>query len=125
MAFSIGVRKIASAPSAITALMFWQPSSTARLTSPTEYIGWFPIGNEWGELSSDGEIAQHGPNHVMSDSAITGTIASAKYVNEPTTETTPSSTAWRAHVAAIAASNCSSHTWTSTGRPLMPPLSLM
>ena len=81
--------------------------------------------NECGDVSSDGEIGQHAPNQVMSDSAITGTIASAKYVNEPTIDTTSSATASRAHVAAMAGSNCSSQTMTSSGRPLIPPFELM
>jgi hypothetical protein len=41
-------------------------------------MGWLPMLNEYGDVSSDGEIGQHAPNHVMSDSATTGTIASAK-----------------------------------------------
>src|SRR5215213_4702892 len=125
MAFSIGVRKIASAPSAITALMFSQPSSTAFFTAPTAYIGWLPMLNEYGLVSSDGVIGQHAPNHVMLDSAITGTIDSAKNVNEPTIDTMPSSTACRAHVAATAGSNCSSQTVTSSGWPAIPPRALM
>ena len=114
IAFFIGSMKI-WAPSMITALIFLQPSSTALLTAPTAYIGWFPMLNECGSVSSDGVIGQQAPNHVMSDAAITGTIDSAKNVNEPTIETSPSSTAWRAHVAATAGSNCSSHTVTSSG----------
>ncbi len=125
MAFCIGGRKIASAPSMITALMFSQPSSIARFTAPTAYIGWLPIGNECGSVSSDGVIGQHSPNHVMFDSARTGTMLSAKNENEPTTDTMPSSTACRAHVAAMAGSNCSSQTVTSSGRPAIPPRALM
>src|SRR6478752_9120901 len=113
------------APSMITALIFLQPSSTAFFTAPTAYIGWLPMLNECLSLSSDGVTGQHAPNQVMSDAAITGTIDSAKKVNDPTTETTPSSTAWRAHVAATAASNCSSQTITSSGWPAMPPRLLM
>ncbi|MEL7158417.1 MAG: hypothetical protein AAFN30_17715, partial [Actinomycetota bacterium] len=37
----------------------------ARLTAPTAYIGWLPIGNEWGLVSSEGVIGQHGPNQLM------------------------------------------------------------
>ena len=81
--------------------------------------------NEYGLVSSDGVIGQHAPNQVMLDSAITGTIDSAKYVNEPTIDTMSSSTAWRAHVVATAGSNCSSHTVTSSGRPAIPPRALM
>src|SRR3954453_6353792 len=124
IAFSIGGMKI-WAPSMITALMCLQPSSTAFFTAPTAYIGWLPMLNEWGSVSSDGVMGQQAPNHVMSDAAITGTIDSAKNVNEPTTDTTPSSTAWRAHVAATAASNCSSQTVPSSGCPAMPPRLLM
>src|SRR5918994_7534742 len=109
----------------ITALMFSHPSSTARFTAPTAYIGWLPIGNEYGLVSSDGVIGQHGPNHVMLESAMTGTIDSAKNVNDPTTDSMSSSTAWRAHVAATAGSNCSSQTVTSSGRPAIPPCALM
>src|SRR5262245_31343878 len=123
IAFSIGGMKI-WAPSMITALIFLQPSSTAFLTAPTAYIGWLPMLNECGSVSSDGVIGQQAPNQVMSDSAMTGTIDSAKNVNEPTIETTPSSTAWRAHVAATAGSNCSSQTSTSSGWPAMPPRAL-
>ena len=124
IAFSIGGRKI-WAPSMMTALIAWQPSSMARLMMPTAYIGWLPMGNECGLVSSDGVIGQHGPNQVMSDSAITGTMLSAKNVNEPTTDTMFSSTASRAQAAATAGSNCSSHTVTSSGRPPMPPRALM
>ena len=109
----------------MTALMFSQPSSTARFTAPTAYIGWLPMLNEYGLVSSDGVIGQQAPNHVMLDSAITGTIDSAKNVNEPTIDTMPSSTAWRAQVVATAGSNCSSQTVTSSGRPAMPPRALM
>src|SRR4029079_6346509 len=109
----------------ITALIFLQPSSTALLTAPTAYIGWFPMLNECGSVSSDGVIGQQAPNHVMSDAAITGTIDSAKKGNEPTIATSPASTAWRAHVAATAGSNCSSHTVTSSGWPAIPPRELM
>ena len=124
IAFSIGGMKI-WAPSMMTALMFWQPSSTAFFTAPTAYIGWLPMLNEWGSVSSDGVIGQQAPNHVMSESAITGTIDSAKNVNEPTIDTMSSSTACRAHVAATAGSNCSSQTVTSSGWPAMPPRALM
>ena len=51
----------------MTALMFLQPSSTARFTAPTAYIGWLPIGNECGSVSSDGVIGQHSPNQVIFD----------------------------------------------------------
>ena len=64
MAFSIGGMKI-WAPSMMTALMFSQPSSTAFFTAPTAYIGWLPMLNEYGLVSSDGVIGQHAPNHVM------------------------------------------------------------
>jgi hypothetical protein len=47
IAFSIGGRKT-WAPSMITALMFSQPSSTARFTAPTAYIGWLPMGTSTG-----------------------------------------------------------------------------
>src|SRR6476659_1315831 len=123
MAFSIGGRKIC-APSMMTPLMSSQPSSTACCTAPTAYIGWLPMLNEYGLVSSDGVIGQHAPNQVMLDSEITGTIDSAKYVNEPTIDTMSSSTAWRAHVVATAGSNCSSHTVTSSGRPAIPPRAL-
>ena len=77
MAFSIGGTKIC-APSITTALIFLHPSSTARLTCPTPYIGWLPIGNECLLVNSDGAIAQHTPNQVMFDSAITGIMLSPK-----------------------------------------------
>ena len=70
-------------------------------------------------------IGQQAPNHVMLDSEITGTMLSAKNVNEPTIETMPSSTAWRAQVVATAGSYCSSQTVTASGRPAMPPRELM
>ncbi len=62
----------------MTALMFSHPSSTARCTAPTAYIGWLPMLNEYGFVSSAGVIGQHAPNQVMLDSAMTGTIDSAK-----------------------------------------------
>ncbi len=83
------------------------------------------MGNESGLVSSEGVIGQHSPNHVILDSAITGTMLSAKNVNEPTIETILPSTADRAHVVATAGSNCSSHTVTLSGRPAMPPRALM
>jgi hypothetical protein len=49
----------------------------------------------------------------------------ASNVNEPTTATTFSSTAWRAHVAPSLGSPLLSHVMMSSGRPAMPPLSLM
>ena len=61
----------------------------------------------------------------MLDFSITGTMLSAKNVNDPTTATTSSSTACLAHVAATAGSNCSSQTITSRGRPAIPPRALM
>ena len=88
-------------------------------------MGWLPIGNECLLVSSDGVIGQQGPNQVMSDSAMTGTMLSAKNVNDPTIDTMPSSTASRAHDVATAGSNCSSHTVTSSGRPAIPPRALM
>ena len=112
-------------PSMITALMFSQPSSTAFFTAPTAYIGWLPMLNEYLLVSSSGVIGQHAPNQVMLDASMTGTIAAAKNVNEPTIDTMPSSTAWRAHVVATAGSNCSSQTVTSSGRPAIPPRALM
>ena len=109
----------------ITALIAVHPSCTARDTAPTAYIGWLPIGNEYGLVHSDGVIGQHSPNQVIPDSARTGTMLSAKNVNDPTTETISFSTASRAHVVATAGSNISSQTVTSSGRPAMPPLALM
>jgi hypothetical protein len=84
-----------------------------------------PIGNEYGLVHSDGVIGQHSPNQVISDSASTGTMLSAKKVNEPMTETISFSTASRAQVVATAGSNISSHTVTSSGRPAIPPRALM
>src|SRR6478752_2322427 len=92
IAFSIGGMNT-WAPSMMTALMLWQPSSTAFFTAPTAYIGWLPMLNEYGLDSSDGVIGQQAPNQVMPDSAITGTIDSAKNVNDPTIDTMFSSTA--------------------------------
>ena len=109
----------------MTAFMLVQPSSTARFTEPTAYMGWLPIGNECLLVSSDGVIGQHGPNQVMSDSAMTGTMLSAKNVNEPTIDTMSPSVASRAHEVATAGSNCSSQTVTSSGRPAMPPRALI
>ena len=49
----------------------------------------------------------------------------ASKVNEPTTATTFSSTAWRAQLAPSFGSPLLSQVITCSGRPLMPPLSLM
>src|SRR5258706_13584281 len=100
----------------MTALIALHPSFTACDTAPTAYIGWLPMGNESGLVSSEGVIGQHSPNHVILDSAITGTMLSAKNVNEPTIETILPSTADRAHVVATARSNCSAHTVALIGR---------
>ena len=77
----------------MTALMFLQPSSTARFTRPTPYIGWVPMGNEMSDVHCGGVIGQHSPNTGMPAFSSAGMMFVPRNENEPTTATTLSSTA--------------------------------
>ena len=101
-----------SAPWMITPTIFLQPSFTARETRPTAYRGWFPVGNETGLWNSVGESAQQSPKYAILAFWSTGTIASPVKVNEPTTATALSATAFRAHAVAPVGVPCASQNLT-------------
>ena len=65
------------------------------------------------------------PNQAMLASSSTGMMRLASKVNDPTTATTASSTAIRAQLAPSLGSPLLSQVMTSSGRPAMPPLSLI
>src|SRR5258705_13731661 len=101
----------------ITALIFLQPSATARLTSATAYSGWVPIGNEFLPVHCGGGIGEHSPKTGMLAFVSAGMMFVPRNEKDPTTAVTLSATALRAHAAASVGFPGPSHTPTQGGRP--------
>src|SRR5882757_3884622 len=109
----------------MTALIFLQPSATARLTRATAYSGWVPIGNEFFPVHCGGVIGQHSPNTGMLAFVSAGMMLVPRNEKDPITAVTLSDTALRAHAEASVGLPCSSQTSTESGRPPMPPWALI
>ncbi len=84
-----------------------------------------PRTNEIELVNSCATSGQQAPNQAMLASSRIGMMRLASNVNDPTTATTCSSTAWRAQLAPSFGSPLLSHVMMSSGRPATPPLSLM
>jgi hypothetical protein len=78
-----------------------------------------PIGNEIGLVNSWATRGQHSPNQAVLACSRIGMMRLASKVNEPTTATTFSSTAWRAQFAPSFGSPLLSHVISWSGWPAM------